>query len=143
MIDVDHFKAFNDTHGHQAGDLVLQAVAQALNQSVRKMDYVARYGGEEFAVIAPDASYEGLAFLGERLRHLVEQTNVPWEAETLNVTISVGAAVFTDVADASDASKVIRAADAQLYAAKCNGRNRVEVTIESAPTLRIAKKASR
>jgi len=133
MIDVDHFNAFNDTHGHQAGDRVLQAVARILNQSVRKVDYVARYGGEEFAVIAPDASCEGISYLAERLRHLVEQLAVRWETEMLHVTISIGAALFTEVADAGDTTSVIRAADAQLYAAKHKGRNRVEVSVEGAP----------
>ena len=129
MIDVDRFKAFNDTYGHQAGDRVLQVVARLLDDSVRKVDYVARYGGEEFSVIAPGASAEGIAQLAERLRHAVETMSVAWEGKDLGVTISIGADVFTDVTDANEASTIIRAADAQLYAAKCAGRNRVELAI--------------
>ena len=133
MIDVDRFKAFNDTYGHQAGDRVLQAVARLLDGSIRKVDYLARYGGEEFAVVAPGTPEDGVFQLAERLRQTVEALSVPWDGRNLGVTISIGAAVFTDLADANEASDIIKAADAQLYAAKCSGRNRVEITVGNAP----------
>ncbi len=133
MIDVDRFKAFNDTYGHQAGDRVLQAVARLLDENIRKVDYVARYGGEEFTVIAPGTAEDGVIHLAERLRQSVEDLSVPWDGRSLSVTISVGVAVFTDLVDAKDACNIIKAADAQLYAAKCAGRNRVELTVAGTP----------
>ncbi len=124
MIDVDHFKAFNDTYGHLAGDRVLQNVASLLEDHVRKVDYVARYGGEEFAVIAPDTSAEGLAVLAERLRHSIESVSVTWDGNPLCITVSIGVSLLTEVTDAKTAAPAfIRAADEQLYAAKSNGRN--------------------
>ena len=132
MMDVDKFKAFNDTYGHQAGDRVLQTVARVIDSNIRKVDYAARYGGEEFAVIAPEASAEGAGILAERLRQAVAETAVPWEGQKLGVTISVGVAVSTDIVDDSDAALVVKEADAQLYAAKCAGRNRVEMVVNGA-----------
>jgi len=128
MIDVDRFKLVNDAHGHPAGDCVLQAVARVLDESVRKVDYVARYGGEEFAVIAPTTEAGAAVQLAERLRGAVEQTRVPWSNSTLRVTISVGVALAIDPSGASDAPKLIKRADEQLYFAKNAGRNRVKST---------------
>lgn len=126
MIDVDHFKNFNDTYGHQAGDRVLHAVAQLFDEHVRKVDFVARYGGEEFAVIVPSTRSEGLLYLAERLRAGVEALRVRWESKELRITISVGAAIAHEVMSPQEAAvALIRAADEQLYAAKCAGRNRV------------------
>ncbi len=137
MMDVDRFKVFNDTHGHQAGDRVLQTVARVLDANVRKVDYVARYGGEEFAVIGPDASLEGARILADRLRQAVEDTKVPWEGRELSVTLSIGVALITDVRDA-DEVPIIRAADAQLYIAKKAGRNRVSMVVNGSPLTRVA-----
>jgi diguanylate cyclase (GGDEF)-like protein len=134
MMDVDKFKSFNDTYGHQAGDLVLQNVARVLDDNVRKVDLVARYGGEEFAVIAPDTSPEGALQLGERLRESVESAFLNWEGRNLRVTISIGVAVFGQVVGAEQAPAVVKAADSQLYAAKCAGRNRTEMTVCGLPT---------
>jgi diguanylate cyclase (GGDEF)-like protein len=133
MIDVDRFKAFNDTHGHQAGDRVLQGVARLLDQNVRKIDYAARYGGEEFAVIAPDTTEEGSLILAERLRQAVEAMPLRWEGKTLRVTISVGVAVFHEITSGEEAATVIKAADEQLYAAKCAGRNQTKLSVKEAP----------
>ena len=138
MIDVDKFKTFNDTYGHQAGDRVLQAVARALDSTIRKVDYVARYGGEEFVVIAPDASAQGASYLAERLRQAVEETSVPWEDEELGVTVSIGAAVFTKGTGEVGAHSTIKAADEQLYAAKRAGRNCVQIAIDGKPVDHIA-----
>ncbi len=130
MIDVDRFKVFNDTYGHLAGDRVLQSVAQLMDENLRKVDFLARYGGEEFAVIAPATPAEGVALVAERLRGSVETHSIVWEGKRLSVTISVGAAVVSDVGDANDAPRLIRAADELLYASKCGGRNRVEVAVD-------------
>jgi len=126
MIDVDKFKNFNDTHGHPAGDRVLQTVARVLDENVRKVDFVARYGGEEFAVIAPGTPVDGVMLLAERLRQGVQAAKVPWDGNQLGVTISIGAAVFAEITDRMDAAAIIRAADAQLYQAKDAGRNQVK-----------------
>jgi diguanylate cyclase (GGDEF)-like protein len=128
MIDVDYFKKFNDTYGHLAGDRILQSVARLLDENIRKVDYVARYGGEEFAVVAPSTAPEGVAFLAERLRRSVESMSMAWDGTPLRVTVSIGVGLLKEVTDTRDAaSAVIRAADEQLYAAKCAGRNRVSL----------------
>jgi diguanylate cyclase (GGDEF)-like protein len=123
MVDVDHFKRFNDTHGHRAGDRVLGAVARAVAGSVRDVDTVARYGGEEFAVILAelDSAQAGLA--AERIRQAVGGAPVGVaKGEVLAVTVSVGYACFPD--DAAEVEALIERADAALYAAKEGGRNR-------------------
>lgn len=129
MMDVDHFKRFNDTHGHQAGDRVLKAVAGALEDNVRKVDYVSRYGGEEFAVIAPDSTPDGAAHLAERLRAVVASSIVPWNGLSLAASISIGIASYSSVPQGIVPSDVIRLADEQLYAAKCAGRDCVRLCL--------------
>ena len=131
MIDVDHFKRFNDTYGHQAGDRVLQIVAKTLDEQVRKVDYLARYGGEEFSVIAPDSRPDGLHQLAERLRQAVEDLVVPWEGTRLSVTVSIGAALLPTATKGDSASRIIKLADAELYKAKRAGRNRVGIIVDS------------
>ncbi len=118
MIDIDHFKRFNDTHGHAVGDAVLMAVAKQLREVARKSDFVARYGGEEFALILPESSVDAAALLAERMqRHLLENPTRPHgHMQPLPVTVSIGIS-----------SKDLEHADKALYAAKQNGRNRVEV----------------
>jgi len=133
MLDVDKFKVFNDTHGHQAGDKVLQVVAQALEGTVRKVDFVARYGGDEFAVIAVDPEPKGSIRLAERLRESVEDEEVEWEGQTLQVTISIGVAALTKVPQGLKPAVITKLADAQLYNAKAAGRNRVEACIDGKP----------
>src|SRR5262249_11418993 len=92
MLDIDHFKKFNDTYGHQVGDQVLQAVARALDDTVRKMDVVARYGGEEFAVIAPECSPANAASLAERLRASIAEIRLQAGGQELRVATSIGVA---------------------------------------------------
>ena len=118
MMDVDHFKAFNDRHGHLAGDEALQAVAQALEQANRGLDLVARYGGEEFAVILPGCPVEESLSVAERLRKAVAAL-----APTTPITVSVGISTFPD--DGGDADALLKAADEALYASKHAGRDRV------------------
>ena len=133
MIDVDRFKRFNDTYGHQAGDCVLRSVAKSLDEQIRKVDFVARYGGEEFGIIAPDTRMNGIQVFAERLRNQVEQLAVPWNGQPLSVTVSIGVAIFPVVGDADDASRIVQQADEQLYKAKRGGRNRVEIVVDGAP----------
>lgn len=133
MLDVDHFKSLNDNHGHQAGDCVLKAVASALDQNVRKVDYVARYGGEEFALIAPDAAPDAVIHFADRLRRVVEACRVSWEGRALSVTISVGVAAYSRLSESMTAEDVIRSADKLLYAAKCSGRNTVRMMLNGSP----------
>lgn len=129
MIDVDFFKKFNDTHGHQAGDRVLQTVARVLDENIRKVDYVARYGGEEFVVVAPTTSLDGLALLAERLRSAIETTPLPWEGSILRITASIGVAVISKFKDVTEAAMtLLKQADAHMYAAKQSGRNAVRTS---------------
>jgi diguanylate cyclase (GGDEF)-like protein len=121
MIDVDHFKKYNDRLGHRAGDQALVRVARLITARSRIHDLVARYGGEEFAVILPETPLDGAVLFGEKIRRTVEGTGFgPDDRERL--TVSVGIA---DLAGDSDASDLVEAADAELYRAKSEGRNRV------------------
>ena len=124
ILDVDHFKKFNDTYGHPAGDAVLVTVSQTLRQNIRPGDFAARYGGEEFVVILADADEEAALGVAERLREAVAHTEVhAKDGKRLpRVTISVGAARLKA---AQKADAFLEAADAALYQSKRNGRNRV------------------
>ena len=124
LIDVDRFKRFNDSYGHAAGDLALQALAEVLRASVRRSDMVARYGGEEFALILPETGAEEGARKVELIRRLVAATEI--EIDPLVVArIDVSAGVASFPKDGADARSVLAAADARLYEAKRTGRNRV------------------
>lgn len=124
VLDIDHFKAVNDTHGHAAGDLVIQAVAKALMQTVRPMDTVARVGGEEFAIILPNCPATFGATVAERIRETVESLAIAvGPSQTLQVTISLGGA-FAPQWVRSSALLWMERADRQLYRAKAEGRNR-------------------
>jgi diguanylate cyclase (GGDEF)-like protein/PAS domain S-box-containing protein len=118
MLDVDHFKSFNDSFGHQAGDEVLKGVVTAITRELRNFDVVARYGGEEFAVVLPDCTADEAGIVAERLRAAVGSV----EAERV-VTASAGVSTFPN--DATEAEALIGAADAALYASKHSGRDRV------------------
>ncbi len=123
MIDIDHFKAVNDEHGHPVGDAVLRRVAQTIASQLRDADTLARYGGEEFCVLTEKATPDGLLVLGHRVRLAVEALDTPGSPR---VTISIGAAVT--IAGDRDESTLIERADAALYFAKSTGRNRVVVS---------------
>jgi diguanylate cyclase (GGDEF)-like protein len=124
MIDIDHFKRINDEHGHPCGDQVIIAAARCLTRTfLRKNDFVARYGGEEFAAILPDTAVEHAIPLAERLRERMMMLGVEEDGHIVDVTCSIGYAVFT----ASDTQETLLGrADAALYRAKAAGRNRVE-----------------
>lgn len=127
MVDVDHFKGFNDHYGHQAGDDCLRKVAAAMSQALlRPGDMLARYGGEEFVAILVGTGEDGGAEVAERLRIAVERVGIPHAASTVGqiVTASVGVAV-TDAGTDRDVAALLRAADEAMYEAKHAGRNRV------------------
>jgi diguanylate cyclase (GGDEF)-like protein len=125
MVDIDHFKLVNDTHGHQAGDQVLQAVAQALTKCVRPMDTVARYGGEEFAVVLPNCQPFFGATVAERIRQTIQDMPVTiLSGKILNITVSIGGAYAPEWVRSTAALWTERA-DVQLYRAKKEGRNRI------------------
>jgi len=120
MVDVDHFKKFNDEHGHQAGDEVLRGVAQVLKSSMREMDVVCRYGGEEFAVVMPATEGEVARRGAERARQAIEAARFRFEGKQLQVTASVGLAQI-DVGE--DNETLVGRADEALYVSKDAGRN--------------------
>ena len=120
FADLDHFKAFNDRAGHQAGDEALRGLAGLLANELRRVDIAARYGGEEFAVILPDTGSWGAQEVAERIRRAVDQTSLARD----RVTISIGVAVFPD--DADTGAALIDRADWAMYRAKRRGRNRIE-----------------
>ena len=120
MVDVDHFKKFNDTHGHQAGDEVLRDVARLLRRKMRELDVVARYGGEEFAVIHPGTSLEESCKAAMRAREAIEKAELSHEGKQLRVTASFGVAQV--LANENAAARIMRA-DKALYASKEGGRN--------------------
>lgn len=120
LIDVDHFKLVNDTFGHQVGDQVLVGIAKALHESVRQIDVVGRWGGEEFLVICREADLEGARVLAEKLRTTVHAHVFPGVGQK---TVSIGVAIFEQ---GEELNTTLARADAALYRAKQNGRNRVE-----------------
>jgi diguanylate cyclase (GGDEF)-like protein len=133
MLDVDHFKRLNDTHGHPFGDRVLQALCRTGLENLRQIDLLARYGGEEFAVLLPATPAQDARLVAERLRLAIAALRFPFTRpdgtpETLGCTVSIGIATTTEGADVANLSSIrdafIAEADAQLYAAKQAGRNR-------------------
>ena len=133
MIDVDHFKKFNDTCGHPAGDACLQAIAASLaNHARRPGDLAARYGGEEFAVLLPDTDAAGCRVIGEQIRTAVRALAIPHLTSPLGqVTVSIGGAVFHPGADSRvDGLALVEAADHALYDAKRTGRDRMAMSAE-------------
>jgi diguanylate cyclase (GGDEF)-like protein len=123
MVDLDHFKRINDAHGHARGDLVLKQTTHAIQSMLRADDIVGRFGGEEFVVLLPGADLSQAMGAAERCRAAVEAMTIP-SAPYLSVTASVGVAAFPDHGDELDG--LLRASDRAMYAAKANGRNRVE-----------------
>lgn len=123
MIDIDHFKRINDTHGHEAGDFVLTAVAGLLRNQIRSSDIVCRYGGEEFALVLPETSPQGVALRADEIRAAVKRLDLRHEGVPLGaITASLGVALFPD--HVGDPDSLMRAADAALYDAKSAGRDR-------------------
>jgi diguanylate cyclase (GGDEF)-like protein len=125
MIDIDHFKNINDELGHQIGDMVLQEVASRLADTVRSYDVIGRYGGEEFMVVAELDLVQAFEY-AERLRDRVVRLPIRVLGRTVTVSVSVGVAI-ADPAQLWDLTAIIKVADASMYSAKHNGRNRVEI----------------
>lgn len=129
MLDIDHFKKVNDTHGHQAGDKVIQALAMLIRKATRETDISGRYGGEEFVVLLPDTNTETAQIVGERIRKVAERYIVKHEHTDINVTISAGIAEFNS--QYTRPLMWLEAADQALYRAKESGRNQVFVADDS------------
>ena len=125
MLDIDHFKAINDTHGHFVGDQVLIALSRAAENLLRDIDILCRWGGEEFVILMPETPLAGAAILAERLRELLARLAVDTDAGTLRFTISAGVAARGEC-DAG-LTDILQRADTALYAAKEHGRNRIQV----------------
>jgi diguanylate cyclase (GGDEF)-like protein/PAS domain S-box-containing protein len=125
MIDIDHFKLVNDTHGHMVGDIVLQTVANTCRAALRETDIIGRWGGEEFSVVLPEADRIGAAMIAERIRRIVGDLDIQVGQDVIHVTVSVGAATMNDQCRTIDALMDI--ADRALYVAKQAGRNQVKL----------------
>lgn len=122
LCDIDHFKQLNDNHGHPFGDQVLRKVGELLQGTVRSVDLAARYGGEEFAVVLEDSDFKGGLKMAERIRREVELLALHHQREPVQVTISLGLAVYP--ADGTEKATLVGRADQALYRAKQQGRNR-------------------
>ena len=125
MLDIDHFKKVNDTHGHAAGDAVLKSFAATLTKLVRPEDFLARYGGEEFTLILRDTGGVGAVTLANRLRAAIESTPVVVDGVTIQVTSSCGVSTLDELGDQPKTATLMKLADERLYQAKEQGRNRV------------------
>jgi diguanylate cyclase (GGDEF)-like protein len=124
MVDVDHFKRFNDTFGHEAGDLVLRELAGVLARFARESDVASRYGGEEFLVLLPECPFDAALSKAEQLREEIAKLELRYDDQPLGpVTVSLGVAAFPD--HAKESEELLRCADDALYLAKQTGRNRV------------------
>ncbi|WP_447802196.1 GGDEF domain-containing protein [Pseudomonas serbica] len=122
MLDIDHFKQINDTHGHGAGDDVLKAVAASIKNQLRNVDMVFRYGGEEFLILLSNTSREAAALVGERLRCAAQTEDYPADGCTVELTVSLGCSTLLP---GESAESLLRRADSALYVAKREGRNRL------------------
>ncbi len=125
MIDLDHFKAFNDSHGHQVGDVILRLVAEAIGTAARDSDICCRYGGEEFAVILPDTKGKNAEILASRIHRRIKQVSQAQPLDRQPITVSIGIS-SANRRNNSHPQSLVEEADQALYLAKKNGRNRTE-----------------
>jgi diguanylate cyclase (GGDEF)-like protein len=133
MLDIDHFKRFNDTFGHEAGDALLRELGSFLKQEIRGGDFACRYGGEEFVLILPEISLEHARESAERLREKIKELNVQYSGGILeNITLSLGVALYPEHGTTGKA--ILQAADKALYEAKHQGRDRVVTAPNMAET---------
>jgi diguanylate cyclase (GGDEF)-like protein len=133
LLDLDHFKFVNDTHGHLVGDAVLQETVRRMNASVRAYDTVGRYGGEEFLIVVPASEKAGLIGLSERIRLAIGERPIKTDSGDVSITASLGIAVSNQAAPL-DSQQMLQLADDALYRAKARGRNRSEVEVVPEPT---------
>jgi diguanylate cyclase (GGDEF)-like protein len=124
FIDVDHFKRFNDTHGHDGGDRVLQTLARTLTSTARSYDLYGRWGGEEFVGVIRNVDRKGLLAIGERCRKLIEHSQIDLGSSRQQITISIGASVAEP---GDDINALIKRADQLMYQSKAGGRNRITI----------------
>ena len=122
MLDIDHFKRVNDSHGHAAGDQILKAVATSIKNQLRNVDMVFRFGGEEFLILLSNTSREAAAMVGERLRYSSQMADYQVEGKQIELTVSLGCSTLLP---AESAESLLRRADSALYVAKREGRNRL------------------
>ncbi len=127
MFDVDYFKKFNDTYGHDAGDYILRNLASVVKSNIRHMDMLIRYGGEEFLILAPESTNEEAFAIAERIRQEIEKTDFFYEEKNLRITISLGVASYRH---ALSPEEFIKLADSALYLAKKGGRNKTERCVQ-------------
>lgn len=132
FVDLDHFTQVNNTYGHQAGDAVLQAVAQAMKNAIRTEDMVARYGGEEFVMLARGVDLNGSLVMAERIRWIIESMSTPYDDRSLTITASLGVSCFEAATPFETVQHLVAAADRAVYRAKAEGRNRVVGAIDAA-----------
>ena len=131
ILDIDHFKRVNDTHGHQAGDMVLVEAAKTLQEVCRKTDIAARYGGEEMAVVLPETDINGAEAAAEKIRKAIECKDFELgDGKSVNITISLGISSLAPrmIIGENEGHLLIKWADEALYKAKNEGRNRVRVS---------------
>jgi diguanylate cyclase (GGDEF)-like protein len=122
MLDIDHFKQINDSHGHRAGDDVLKAVAASIKRQLRNVDMVFRFGGEEFLILLSSTSREAAAMIGERLRFAAQSEEYIADGRSIGLTVSLGCSTLLP---GESAESLLRRADNALYVAKREGRNRL------------------
>ena len=131
MLDIDHFKRFNDTFSHEAGDTLLRELGGFLKQQIRAGDFACRYGGEEFVLILPEISLDDLRQSAERLREKIKGLHIQYVGERLEtITLSLGIALFPE--HGATGKAILHAADEALYEAKHQGRDRVVVALSTA-----------
>lgn len=122
FFDIDHFKAINDTYGHDCGDIALTLCAKWIKESLRESDIIFRYGGEEFVLLLSDTDADGAGLLAERIRGSIESHTLAYGMETIKITASLGVSTFRD---SDTIESFIKRADEAMYSAKSNGRNQV------------------
>jgi diguanylate cyclase (GGDEF)-like protein len=123
ILDIDKFKNVNDIYGHDAGDIVLERIANLMQENIRSADYVGRIGGEEFAILMPSTDAESAYEIADRLRSHIEQNSIVANKQTIHITISIGISELH--ANETDTHDIMKRADDALYEAKETGRNRV------------------
>jgi diguanylate cyclase (GGDEF)-like protein len=123
MIDIDHFKDYNDRYGHLVGDAILKEVSKSIKENIRQIDLSGRYGGEEFSIVLAETDKEQAQFVAGRIRQAIEYKCIRVYDEDLKITVSVGISAYPG--DGKNAEELIDRADSALYQAKQEGRNRV------------------